>query len=132
MEQGTPQASLRDLIEPLYRGKFWMQLTGVMLILSGIMTALSIIGLIVAWIPIWAGVVLMQAAGAAHRVYTGSDAHEMKYAMGKLKTYFTIFGVLILIYLILAVLGMVMGFAGMGFGIMGGHGMGGFGGTGHW
>ncbi|MGM0700893.1 MAG: DUF5362 family protein [Pseudomonadota bacterium] len=122
MDKDASQESLRDLIEPLYRGKFWMQLTGVMLILSGIMTALSIIGLIVAWIPIWAGVVLMQAAGATHRVYTGSDVHEMKYAMSKLKTYFTIFGVLILIYLIFAVLGMLMGIAGMGFGIMGGHG----------
>ncbi|MGM0784163.1 MAG: DUF5362 family protein [Pseudomonadota bacterium] len=127
MDKDASQESLRDLIEPLYRGKFWMQLTGVMLILSGIMTALSIIGLIVAWIPIWAGVVLMQAAGATHRVYTGSDVHEMKYAMSKLKTYFTIFGVLILIYLIFAVLGMLMGIAGMGFGIMGGHG-----GMGNW
>jgi hypothetical protein len=115
------QELLRDMVEPLYRGKFWMQLTGVMLILSGILTALSIVGLIVAWIPIWAGWVLMQAAGAAGRVFESGDARDMKFALGKLKTYFTIFGVLILIYLAIAVGGMLFGAIGM-MGMMGGSG----------
>ncbi|WP_444999680.1 DUF5362 family protein [Halomonas mongoliensis] len=115
------QELLRDLIEPLYRGKFWMQLTGVMLILSGVLTALSIVGLIVAWIPIWAGWVLMQAAGAAGRVFESGDYRDMKFALGKLKTYFTIFGVLILIYLAIAVGGMLFGAIGM-MGMMGGSG----------
>lgn len=114
------QELLRDMVEPLYRGKFWMQLTGVMLILSGILTALSIVGLIVAWIPIWAGWVLMQAAGAAGRVFESGDSLDMKFALGKLKTYFTIFGVLILIYLAIAVGGMLFGAIGM-MGMMGGH-----------
>ncbi|MCG6659102.1 DUF5362 domain-containing protein [Halomonas campisalis] len=121
MQPTNPQEQLRDLIEPLYRGKFWMQLTGVMLILSGLMTALSIIGLIVAWIPIWGGWVLMQAAGATGRVYESGDYLEMKHAMRKLKTYFTIFGVLILIYLIIAVVGLLFGAIGMG-GMMSGMG----------
>ena len=120
MDHNT-QELLRDMVEPLYRGKFWMQLTGVMLILSGILTALSIVGLIVAWIPIWAGWVLMQAAGAAGRVFESGDARDMKFALGKLKTYFTIFGVLILIYLLLAVGGMLFGAVGlMSGGMMGG------------
>lgn len=114
------QELLRDMVEPLYRGKFWMQLTGVMLILSGVLTALSIVGLIVAWIPIWAGWVLMQAAGAAARVFESGDPRDMKFALGKLKTYFTIFGVLILIYLVIAVGGMLFGVVGM-TGMMGGH-----------
>ncbi|MGS2744206.1 DUF5362 family protein [Halomonas sp. LS-001] len=118
MENNT-QEQLRDLIEPLYRAKFWMQLTGVMLIISGLLTAISIIGIIVAWIPIWAGWVLMQAAGAAGRVYDSGDAREMKFTLGKLKTYFTIFGVLILIYLAIAIAGMLFGAVGM-MGMMGG------------
>ncbi|GAA0565631.1 DUF5362 family protein [Halomonas salifodinae] len=112
------QEALRDLVEPIYRAKFWMQLTGVMLILAGAITAISIIGLLVAWIPVWAGVVLMQTAGAAQRAYDGSDAREMKFAMGKLKTYFTIFGVLALIYLVLGIGGMLISMAG--FSMMGG------------
>lgn len=44
----------------------------------------------------------------------------MKFALGKLKTYFTIFGVLILIYVAIAVGGMLFGAVGM-MGMMGGH-----------
>ncbi len=100
----TDTTSVRSLIEPVYRGKFWMQLLGVMLIISGILTALSIAGILVAWIPIWAGIVLMQSAGAVHRAYTSDQPTEMRYAMGKLRVYFTIFGVLLMIYLVLLVL----------------------------
>jgi len=120
MEQDTTNgADLRGLIEPLARGKFWMHLIGLMLIISGVLTALSIIGIIIAWIPIWAGVVLMQAAGASQRAFESADPEAIKYALGRLRIYFTIFGVLLLIYLILMVLGMIFG---IGAGLMGGFG----------
>ena len=119
MNETTSTTGVRELIEPVYRGKFWMQLIGVMLILSGVLTALSIIGIIVAWIPIWAGVVLMQAAGASQRAFESADPEAIKYALGRLRIYFTIFGVLLLIYLILMVLGMIFG---IGAGLMGGFG----------
>lgn len=121
MEQdATNEADLRGLIEPLVRGKFWMQLIGIMLIISGVLTALSIIGIIIAWIPIWAGVVLMQAAGASQRAFESGDPEAIKYALGRLRIYFTIFGVLLLIYLILMLLGMIFG---IGAGLMGMGGM---------
>ncbi len=121
MEDQVDNNGPRELIEPLVRGKFWMQLIGVMLIISGVLTALSIIGIIVAWIPIWAGVVLMQAASATQRAYDSGDTLELKYALGRLRVYFTIFGVLLLIYLILMLLGMIFG---IGAGVMGLGGMG--------
>ena len=114
METSAP--TTQSMVEPLYRSKFWMQLIGVMMILSGVLTALSIIGIVIAWIPIWAGVVLMQAAGAVHRAYNSGEANEATYAMGKLRIYFTIFGVLMLIYIFLCVIGMLFG---VGAGMMG-------------
>lgn len=118
MEADTPSGTnIQRLIEPLYRGKFWMQLVGVMLILGGVFTALSIVGILIAWIPIWAGVSLMQAAGSIDQAYMAGDEGEAAMAMRRLKTYFTIFGVLTLIYMILAVLGIMFG---MGAGMMGG------------
>lgn len=107
---------LRNVIEPLHRGKFWMQLLGIVSILYGVLMAITIVGLIVAWIPIWAGVVLMQAAGASSRAYENGDALEMRQAMAKLKTYFTIFGVLMLIGIVLTVVSMIFG---IGAGLMG-------------
>ena len=116
MNQDTGGVDIRGIVEPLYRGKFWMQLLGVVSILYGVLLAITIIGLIVAWIPIWAGVVLMQAAGASSRAFERGDAVEMTRAMAKLKTYFTIFGVLMLIGIILTVASMIFG---IGVGLMG-------------
>ncbi|ADC70653.1 conserved hypothetical protein [Thioalkalivibrio sp. K90mix] len=118
---GNPQ--LRELIEPLVRGKFWMQLIGIMLVISGVLTALSIVGILIAWIPIWAGVVLMQAAGASQRAFDSADPLEIKYALSRLRIYFTIFGVLLLIYLALMIVGMLFGIGAgmMGLGAMGEH-----------
>lgn len=116
MNETNNTPAVRELIEPLYRGKFWMQLIGVMLILSGVVTALSIVGIIVAWIPIWAGVVLMQAAGGVGRAYERDDVLELKHAMGRLRTHFTIMGVLLLIYILLMLLGLLFG---IGAGMMG-------------
>ncbi|MEF8834104.1 MAG: DUF5362 family protein [Halofilum sp. (in: g-proteobacteria)] len=113
---------IQRLIEPLCRGKFWMQLVGVMLILGGLFTALSIVGIVIAWIPIWAGIALMQAAGSIDQAYTTGDDVAAELAMRRLKTYFTIFGVLTLVYIVIAVLGVMLG---VGAGMMGGgHGMG--------
>jgi hypothetical protein len=116
MDTEVSSADIRTVIEPLHRGKFWMQLLAVVSILYGVLLALTIVGLIVAWIPIWAGVVLMQAAGASSRAFQSGDALEMKHAMGKLKTYFTIFGVLMLISIILMVVSLIFG---IGAGLVG-------------
>lgn len=100
---------IQRLIEPLYRGKFWMQLVGVMLIISGVLTALSIVGILICWIPIWAGISLMQAAGSIEQAYITGDAAVAELAMRRLKTYFTIFGVLTLVYILIGVIGMMFG-----------------------
>lgn len=116
MDTEVSSADIRTVIEPLHRGKFWMQLLAVVSILYGVLLALTIVGLIVAWIPIWAGVVLMQASGASSRAFQSGDALEMKHAMGKLKTYFTIVGVLMLISITVMVVSMIFG---IGAGLMG-------------
>ncbi|MFN4264011.1 MAG: DUF5362 family protein [Thioalkalivibrionaceae bacterium] len=116
-QPSTHELPLVDIIEPLFRAKFWMKLIGVLLILSGILVALTIVGLLFAWIPIWAGVMLMQAAGAAQRAYETHDSREARQSLVKLKTYFTIFGVVMLIQIFFVLIGFLMGgltFLGMG------------------
>ncbi|WP_018234013.1 DUF5362 family protein [Thioalkalivibrio thiocyanodenitrificans] len=120
MENQTASGDIRALIEPLHRAKFWMQLIGVMLIISGVLTALSIVGIIVAWIPIWAGIVLMQAAGAVQRAHESANPQDLGRALGRLRIYFTIFGVFLLIYLLIMVAAMIFG---VGAGLMGMGGM---------
>ncbi|MCS2608807.1 DUF5362 domain-containing protein [Halomonas dongshanensis] len=116
MESQQLNESLRGIIEPLYRAKFWIQLNGIMLILAGILIAISIVGILIAWLPIWVGVVLMQAAKSIDKVYHSGDEREMRFALSKIKTYFTIFGVMILLQLLFMVIMMFWG--GMGFSAM--------------
>lgn len=133
MDTPTPSPSpsdspyaLRDIIEPLYRSRFWMQLLGIMLILMGALTAISIIGLVVAWIPVWAGVALFQAAGAAKRGYENHSEDAIKQTMGKLRTYFLISGIMTLLYVIFMVAGLLFGLGGAMLGMDGMSGMGGY------
>ncbi len=47
------------------------------LIRSDVLTALSIVGIIIAWTPIWAGVMLMRAAGVWHCAFDSKDPLEI-------------------------------------------------------
>lgn len=104
---------LMMLINPLYQGKMWIKLLGVMSIIYGVISVLTIFGIIIAWLPIWIGVTLFQAATAIEEAYLTQNQGTFLKALNKLKTYFTITGVLVLIGLILGGLGLVFG--GLGF-----------------
>ncbi|ACV26267.1 DUF5362 family protein [Kangiella koreensis] len=103
---------IRQLSSSLYSAKGWMKLTAVLLFVQGVFTALSIIGIVVAWLPIWMGVLLFQAAGAIERAYNSEDEMALAESLGKLKTYFIIMGVLSLIAVIFVVLAFMLGFLG--------------------
>ncbi|HEX6928792.1 MAG TPA: DUF5362 family protein, partial [Gammaproteobacteria bacterium] len=85
-------------------------------------------GIIFAWLPAWIGVVLFQSASAIDLAYTQGDQEAAVRAMDKLKVYFVINGVLLLIGILLGVVGFMlggwaafMGMQGMGSGMeMGG------------
>jgi len=101
--------NVRDLAAPLYAAKGWMKLLGVLMILNGLLVAATIVGIVVAWLPIWTGVLLFQAAGAAERAHETDNAVELTTALAKLKTYFMILGILALIMLIFGVIGIFIG-----------------------
>lgn len=100
---------IEQLALPLYSAKGWMKFLGVLAILYGVLTALSIVGLLIAWLPIWMGVLLYQAAEAAEGAVHANDAASLTRALSKLRTYFVIMGVLALIGLVVMLLGAVMG-----------------------
>jgi hypothetical protein len=100
---------IRTISGGLYSAKGWMKLVGVLLIVYGVLTALTIIGLVVAWLPVWMGILLFQSAKAVEICYEQSDPAFLTESLNKLKTYFTIMGVLTLIGLILGILSFVLG-----------------------
>lgn len=105
---------IKELSLPIYSAKGWMKFLGVMYIISGALVALSIIGIVVAWIPIWIGVLLFQSASAVERANTSGEQDALMQSLGKIKTYFVINGVLMLIALIFyAIMFFVIGAAGI-------------------
>jgi amino acid permease len=86
-----------------------MKFLGVLMIIYGILIAISIVGLIICWLPIWIGVILFRAATAAETAQVSGSKMELYEALSKLKTYFTIYGVLALIGVIFAVIFMIVG-----------------------
>jgi len=101
---GGNTTDVSDLALPLSMGKGWMKFVGIMSIIQGAFIALSIIGILIAWLPIWLGILIMQAADAIERAQLSGDAGALKEALGKLKTYFVIQGVLYLVGIVIMVL----------------------------
>lgn len=110
MDTGQPQDTLvKELSLPLCQSKGWMKLLGILAILWGISMALSIVGLIIAWLPIWMGVTLYRAANAADLALVTGDYQDLARALAKLRLFFTVMGVLALLSLLLMAAGVILG-----------------------
>ena len=96
--QGQLEANLvQEISQPIIQSKGWLKLLGVLSIIQGVLVALSIVGILVAWLPIWMGVVLFRAATAAETAQETGQKYAMIESLGNLRTYFTINGVIALI-----------------------------------
>ncbi|HLR18048.1 MAG TPA: DUF5362 domain-containing protein [Alcanivoracaceae bacterium] len=98
---------IKRLSSPLYNSKGWIKFLGIMSIIMGCLVALSIVGLLVAWLPIWTGVLLLQTATALEQAFNTGDEVALETALSKLKTYFIIFGVIMLLQVVLTLLSFV-------------------------
>lgn len=97
------------IMAPLVRGSLWIKLLAVMLILGGALQALSIIGILWAWVPIWLGVLLFQAIGAAEQAAATGDADAAVRANDRLRLFFMIQGLLMLVALLLMATALMLG-----------------------
>jgi len=82
----------------------WLKFLGIVLIVSGAISAISIVGIIFAWLPIWMGVLLFQAGDRASGVRYSEDLNSMAQMMEKLKMYFIIYAVVIIVSLAFVIL----------------------------
>ena len=86
------------------------------MIIYGGLTALTIIGIIFAWLPIWLGLLLYQAASSAELARTSGEVEALTESVNKLRLYFTIMGIVMLIGVVLIVGAVMIG----GLALMGG------------
>jgi hypothetical protein len=86
----------------------WLKFLGIINIIWGAVTAISIVGIIFAWLPIWLGVVLLQAASSATHANLSNDPNDLAEMMSKLRMYFIIQGVLIIVSVAAVIIGIIV------------------------
>ena len=114
--------AIRDLSMPLASGKGWVKFVGIVDIVIGALQAMSVIGILWAWIPIWQGVLLLQCGGAIERAQMAGDESALRLALDKLRVYFIIQGVLMIIGFALMALMFTL-FFGVIMAVVSGHGL---------
>lgn len=80
----------------------WMKFLAVLLVISGIFLIFSIWGILICWLPIWAGIVLFKAAGDAEMASRGAPAKLLELLV-KINKFFMIMGIYALIMIIIMV-----------------------------
>lgn len=107
---GSDESVVKEVSEPLFSAKGWMKFLGVLMIIYSVLMVLMTlgIGIVIAWLPFWLGLLLFKAAASVELAATSGSKQALFETMAKLKTYFTIYGVLALIGIIITVIAMIV------------------------
>ncbi|MDT8393315.1 MAG: DUF5362 family protein [Bacteroidales bacterium] len=114
MEQPNADQSnlIKEVTTPVYQARGWMKFIGVLMIIGGILYALTIVGIIIAWLPIWMGVVLLKAGSSSEQAYFSGDKYSLIKSLNQIKLYFTIMGILTLISIVFSAIAIIAFIAG--------------------
>jgi hypothetical protein len=93
---------IREMSAPIFQARGWLKFLGVLSIISGIFQALSIVGLLFAWLPIWMGILLHKAGSSIDSAGRLGDKFAFLHSLDSLRTYFVIQGVLSLLGIVIA------------------------------
>ena len=99
---------LRTITLPLYEAKRWIKFLGGVLFALGVAYALTILGLVVAWLLLWLGVLLWQAGTEIDRAFPVGEEVPLAMAFVKLRRFFVVAGIATLVYLVVMAVGAVV------------------------
>lgn len=92
--QSTQAQSLdiKKLVFPLYQSLLWMRLFAVCLIFFGALTTVTGIGVLIAWLPMWIGVILLLASKSIATAYNEENEQAFILSISRFKTIFVALG----------------------------------------
>lgn len=88
MYSNLDSTNIKPIAEPLFKQRHWLKLVAVLMMAGGVLTALTIVGIVVAWIPIWGGIALYQSASTAEDAMITRESNTLVRALSKLGLYF--------------------------------------------
>ena len=117
---GGVDFTAQSIRENVRGSKGWLKFLGILSIIQGSLAALSIVGIIFAWMPIWLGVLMVKAGGRAGDYAERGDPGALASYTKQLSTLFKIMGIVTIISFVLGVLSAIIGmavgiFSGSGF-----------------
>ena len=110
---------LQQIFMPLRNNLFYVKAASWFLLIYGGLMAITIVGIIIAWLPIWMGITLRQTAAGIENGYATGNSQEFASATKNLSTYFAILGVLSMIWLVLISIYVVIIVIAIGVGAVG-------------
>ena len=117
MEQSrSPEDILKQACKTAADSAGWMKFLGVVSIIQGVFAVFTIWGILIAWLPIWLGVILFRAANEAEMATAGLTDHLEAY-LKRLNRFFLIQGILMLLMIVIL---LVMAFVWSGLFLLGG------------
>ena len=78
------------------------------MIINGVVAIFTLVGIVICWLPIWMGILLFKAASMIEVAQVNGDKVQLLESLKKIKTYFVINGVLMLIALIFIVISLII------------------------
>jgi len=108
---------LRQILQTSSTMTGWLKFLGIVNVVYGALVALSLVGIIIAWLPIWLGILLLQASQRITNARFANSEGELVGMMEKIRMYFIIQGVLIIVSLAVGIISLVL-FGGLFFQMM--------------
>lgn len=103
--------AVANVMRPLQDAAGWMKLVGTLGIIYGVLLAITIVGLVIAWLPIWMGILLNRAADDARAAAMAGDEARAIAATNSLRTIFKVYGVIVLIGILFTLVGIIVSVA---------------------
>ncbi|MFZ0389521.1 MAG: DUF5362 family protein [Calditrichia bacterium] len=106
-ETGPEAGVLQQIINISSSMTGWLKFLGIMNIIFGAIQAISVVGILIAWIPIWLGVLLLQAGNRITNARLSNNNAQLVEMVDKLRLYFIIQGILYIVMLAMMVVGFI-------------------------
>ncbi len=94
---------IQTLLASLIKNSIWMKVLGVFFIVYGVITCITIIGLVIGWVPIWLGVLLFSSAKRLDVIEEYDSPEDAVECIEKISLYFKISGIVTLVYAVFLV-----------------------------
>lgn len=84
-------------LAPLIKNYQWVKFLGAVTFIGGVLTCLTIIGILVGWVSIWLGALLWGSGNCLKTIAMSNDEDEAVELIEKLGTYFKVTAIFVLV-----------------------------------